>query len=204
MNVNNFDSFNIYCGPAVLSIFTNARVDDCAEEVMKVNKSFKVKGVYPGDLMKAGEAMGLEFKHIPSFTGRSIFWAGTVLVKLPPSQYLVATTKHYVALEVRDGNLYLCDNHSKSEIELQNSSRLGMKIENVWKVTKLRDYTKPHIVKTEFAAEKNGMAIDIRMVHTLSDQGIKIVPIGSFSVTQRYKEELREIAFSLMELADKV
>jgi hypothetical protein len=202
MEVNGFDSFNIYCGPAVLSIFTGARVDDCAEEIGKVTKAYTVKGVYVDDLMKAGEAMGLKFEEIPSFRDRSIFWAGTVLCKLPPSQYLVTIAKHYLALEVRDSSLYICDNHTKSEIELTNSSRLSQKIERVWKVTRVREYSKPRIVKTEFGAERSGSIVDVRAIHTMSDDGIKIIPLGSFQVNR--PSDLREIAFALMELADKI
>lgn len=201
MEVNNFDSFNIYCGPAVLSIFTGARVDDCAEEIQKISNAFKVKGVMTGDLMKAGEVMGLEFQEIPSFQGRSIFWAGSVLVKMPPCQYLVTIPRHYVALETKDASLYICDNHTKTEIELQNSSRLSQKIERVWKVTKVREYSKPTVVKSEYAVERNGMDVSVRLINTLSDGGIKIVPLGSFKVSS--PEGMREVAFKLMELSDE-
>lgn len=198
MNVNNFDSFNRYCGPAVLSIFTGATPDDCAEEIGKVLKSFKVTGVHPGDLMKAGEAMGLAFKNIPSFTDRSIFWAGTVMIKLPPSLYLVSTLTHYIALEVRDGSIYLCDNHTKTEIELQNSSRLGMKIQNCWSVKRAKAWSKPVPVKSEFGCQRNGDHIDIRQLVTYSDGAVKVNHCGHISITDKHL--LQEIAFSLMEL----
>lgn len=201
MEVNNFDSFNVYCGPSVLSIFTKARVDDCAEEIQKINKAFKVKGVYPADLMKAGEAMGLEFSEIPSFQSRSIFWAGSVLVKLPPAQYLVTIPKHYIALEVRDGSLYICDNHTKTEIELQNSSRLSQKIERVWKVTKLHEYVKPFPVKSEYFAAREGMDVLVSVKYDMSDGEVKLSHLGSFKVAS--PEGMREIAFKLMELADE-
>jgi len=191
----------IYRGPAVLSSFTGCNTDDCAEEVMKIDKSFKVKGVYPDTLMKAGNAMGLEFQENMAFQGRSLFWAGTVMVKMPPSIYLVTIPKHYIALEVRDGNLYICDNHTKQELELSNSSRLSQKIERVWKVIKVRPYHKPHIVKTEYAAERNGMDISIRKIDTLSDEGIKIHHLGSFKAAS--PSAIQDIAFALMELKDK-
>lgn len=201
MEVNNFDSFNIYCGPAVLSIFTGARVDDCADEIQKITSQARIKGVFPPDLMKAGEAMGLQFEEIPSFAGRSIFWAGSVLIKMPPCQYLVTIPKHYVALETKDSSLYICDNHTKREIELQNSSRLSQKIERVWKVIKVREYSKPIVVKSEYAVERSGVDISIRLIQTMSDEGIKIIPLGSFKVAS--PAGIQEVAFKLMELADK-
>lgn len=200
MDVNNFDSFNIYCGPAVLSIFTGARVDDCAEEIQKISNAFKVKGVHTQDLMKAGNAMGLEFQEIPSFEGRSIFWAGSVLIKLPPCQYLVTIPKHYIALETKDSNLYICDNHTKTEIELQNSARLSQKVERVWKVIKVREYSKPHVVKSEYEVERIGMDVFVKVINTLSDEGVKVIPLGSFRVSS--PAGIQEVAFKLMELAD--
>lgn len=200
MELNNFDSFNVYCGPAVLSIFTGARVDDCAEEIQKVNGAFKVKGVHTHDLIKVGEAMGLSFQEIPSFAGRSLFWAGSVLVKMPPCQYLVTIPKHYVALETKDASLYICDNHTKTEIELQNSARLSQKIERVWKVIKVREYSKPIVVKTEYEVERIGMDVLVKVINTLSDEGVKIIPLGSFRVSS--PAGIQEVAFKLMELAD--
>lgn len=201
MELNNFDSFNQYCGPAVLSIFTGARADDCAEEIQKINGAFKVKGVHTQDLIKAGQMMGLSFEEIPSFEGRSIFWAGSVLVKMPPCQYLVTIPRHYVALEVKDSTLYICDNHTKTEIELQNSSRLSQKVERVWKVTKVREYSKPIIVKREYAVERIGVDVYVKLINTLSDGGIKIVPLGSFKVAS--PADIQEVAFKLMELTDE-
>lgn len=177
-------------------------MDDCAEEIGKITNQFKIKGVMPDNLMKAGEAMGLKFEEIPSFQGRSIFWAGSVLIKMSPCQYLVTIPRHYVALEVRDSSLYICDNHTQSEIELQNSARLSQKIERVWKVTRVKAYSKPHIVKSEYAVERDGMHVSIKIIHTLSDDGIKIVPLGAFNIMS--PGGIQEVAFKLMELSDQL
>lgn len=201
MEVNNFDSFNIYCGPAVLSIFTGARVDDCAEEIQKISGAFKVKGVYPDDLMKAGNAMGLQFTENIAFTGRTIFWSASALVRMGNAKYLVTIPKHYIALEVRDGSLFICDNHTKTELELQNSSRLSQKVERVWRVDKVREYTRPVIVKTDYEVERAGMDILIEAVYTMSDGVVKRNSLGSFRTMS--PQGLREIAFKLMELSDK-
>lgn len=201
MELNNFDSFNTFCGPAVLSIFTGARVDDCADEIQKINGAFKVKGVHTHDLMKAGNAMGLAFEEIPSFEGRSIFWAGSVLIKMPPCQYLVTIPRHYIALETKDASLYICDNHTKTEIELQNSSRLSQKVERVWKVIKVRPYSKPIVVKLEYAVERMGPEILVKAIQTMSDGGVKILPLGRFNVIS--PSGFQEIAFELMKLGDK-
>lgn len=200
MNVNNFDSFNQFCGPAVLSIFTGNTADECADEIMAIDGSFKVKGVIPDTLMKAGVKMGLQFDEIPSFQGRSLFWAGSVLIKMPPTQYLVTIPKHYIALETRENSLYICDNHTKTEIELQNSARLSQKIERVWKVTRLFKYQKPFVVKSEFGCQMNGSLVSIRQIMTYSDESVKINPCGHITITDKHL--LQEIAFSLMELSN--
>ncbi len=201
MEVNNFDSFNNYCGPAVLSIFTGARADDCAEEIQKVNGAFKVKGVQPSDLIKAGQAMGLEFRDNEAFGGRSIFWTASAMAKMGPAKYLVTIPKHYIALEVRDGTIYICDNHTKTELELQNSARLSQKVEQVWRVIKVREYSRPIRVKTEYAVEMVGDNVDIWCINTLSDGGIKRTMLGSFKVPP-YQNSLQDIAFKIMELTN--
>ena len=201
MEVNRFDSFNQYCGPAVLSIFTGARVDDCAEEIQKVNGKHKITGVFSSDLMAAGVNMGLEFTENVGFQGRSIFWAGTVMCRMPDAQYLVTIPKHFIALEVRERKLYICDNHTKTELELQNSARLGQKIERVWKVTKVREYSRPTVVKTEYAADLVYKNVQVKVIQTLSDGGIKIHPLGTIAIPK--EEAIQEIAFAIMKLADK-
>ena len=192
---------NQFCGPAVLSIYTGCNTDDCAEEISKVTNQFKIRGVYPEDLMKAGTAMGLDFQEIPSFQGRSVFWAGSVLIKMQPSMYLVTIPKHYIAIEVRDQTIYICDNHTKQEIELQNSARLSQKIERVWRVIKVREYSRPHAVSYQFHAEMIGGSTYIKKVITMSDGGIKINTLGSIQATS--PTELQEIAFEIMKLAGK-
>jgi hypothetical protein len=201
MEVNNFDSFNIYCGPAVLSIFTKARVDDCAEEIGKVTNQYKVKGVTAENLITAGTAMGLNFQENQAFQGRSIFWSGTVMCRMPPAQYLVTIPKHFIALEVKNGAVYICDNHTKTELELQNSSRLSQKIERVWRVQVVRPYSKPTIVKTEFVAERVSNTVLVSAIHTMSDSALKKVPLGSISINR--PSDIGEIAFALMQLQDK-
>lgn len=192
---------SIYCGPAVLSIYTGCDTDVCAEEIGKVNHQFKIKGVLPKDLIAAGNVMGLDFKEIPSFENRSIFWAGSVLIKMPPAMYLVTIPKHYIALEVRDHTIYICDNHTKTEIELQNSARLSQKIERVWKVTKVSEYSRPHQVGYQFHAEIFGNDVHIKKVIKMSDDGVKIYPIGSFQFGEQ--SDLQEIAFEIMKLTGK-
>ena len=177
MEVNRFDSFNQYCGPAVLSIFTGARTDDCAEEIQKINGKHKITGVFASDLIAAGERMGLEFKENQAFQWRSIYWAGTVMARLADAQYLVTIPKHFIAMEVRAGKLFICDNHTKTELELQNSARLSQKIERVWKVTKVREYSRPTVVKTEYAADLTYKNVQVKCIQTLSDGGIKIHPL---------------------------
>ena len=192
---------NQFCGPAVLSIYTGCNTDDCAEEIGKVTKQFKIKGVLPSDLMAAGKAMGLDFQEIEGLAGRSIFWAGSVLTRMLPAMYLVTIPKHYIALEVRDQSIYICDNHTKQEIELQNSARLSQKIERIWRVTKVSNYSKPYAVKYQLHAEMIGGSTYIKKVITMSDGGIKINSLGSINATS--PTELQEIAYEIMKLTGK-
>lgn len=192
---------NIYCGPAVLSIYTGCTTDDCAEEIQKVNGKANIKGVYPPDLITAGSRMGLKFDLIESFNDRSIFWVASVLTKMEPAMYLVTIPDHYIALEVRDGRIYICDNHTKTELPLERSARLSQKIEKLWRVIKVREFFKARIVNTAFHAEILGKDTYIKQVHTMSDGGIKIVANGV--IYTNGTQHLQEIAFELMRLSGK-
>lgn len=125
----------------------------------------------------------------------------SALIKMPPAQYLVTVPHHYVALEIKDGSVFICDNHTKTELELQNSARLSQKVNNVWKVTKVREYSKPVPVKTEYAVERIASEVLLSCIQTLSDGGIKKIPLGKFQIPN--PAALQEIAFKLMELTDK-
>jgi hypothetical protein len=120
---------------------------------------------------------------------------------MPPTLYLVTIPKHYISLEVRDGSMYLCDNHTKQELEIQNSARLSQKVERIWKVTRIKEYHRPHVVHTQFHAEICFGRTEVKRVIKMSDGGIKVHPYGTINTDNQ--EELQEIAFEIMKVTGK-
>lgn len=174
---------NEYCGPAVLSIFTGANTDQCAAEITKVNGKHSITGVQPSDLIKAGQTMGLEFKENEAFIGRSLFWTASALVNFPGT-YLITIPRHYISIQVEsDRTILICDNHTKTPMDLQNSSRLSQKVERVWKVTKVFDWLPPEIQSEIIEVQILSSTVTIKNIIQYTDGGIKVRPLGSIFTT---------------------
>ena len=196
--------FNKFCGPAVLSIMTGHDTDECAYRISCVNGQHTVTGVHLQDLMQAGKAMGVQFEMWPYMEGRSLFFAASVMCKFK-TKFLVIVANHYIMLESDgEGQIFLCDNHTITPIDLKNSARLSQKIVKVVKVdTSNVKPPAPKPPKPTFISHK----YDVRYAHGLvnvtrqnhmSDNSIEYVPAGSFQVLSI--EDLQEIAFAIMEL----
>lgn len=192
---------NQYCGPAVLSIFTGLDTDFIAQQVTEITGRPKVTGVMPSDLIRVGEKLGLEFKENQAFQDRSLFWTASALVNFP-GNYLITIPNHYITLEVTIAKqIFICDNHTKIPMDLQNSSRLSQKVERVWKVTKVFDYVipeKPKLVSSITEAEFNGQMINFVKINKLSDGSFKRFIIGHIKIENTM--EIRMVTSNLIEL----
>ena len=193
---------NQYCGPAVLSIFTGLSTDTCADAISRVNGKHKITGVIPADLIKAGELLGIEIKKNEAFTGRSLFWSASAISHFVNTKWIIVVPKHYIAIEVdNEGNIQICDNHTKTPINLQNSARLSQKVEEVFKVTKVRDYIVPKLTSIEWEINFSGSRVLISRIHKFDDGTAKLYQMGSFEAPLD-KNQYQEIAFALMKLGE--
>lgn len=112
---------NKFCGPAVLSILTGKSTDECASVISRINGHYKVEGVQLPDLLKAADKLG--------FTNTKIEPAATLfgtLTRLASDEgmYIVTVTGHFVAIEVKEGKIYFCDNHTKEPMPAASSARM--------------------------------------------------------------------------------
>lgn len=192
--------FNKFCGPAALSILTGKNTDECADAITLVNGQYRVKGVMVHDLMKAGGILGLEFTPLLAYGGRSLFFTASTLSKTD-GRYLVLIPKHFIVLEVKDGNIQLCDNHTKQPIDLQNSARLMQRVEGVYRVT-LKPVPPPITkISSELSAEYVGGAIMVKRTIHYSDGTFKIYPSGSITLERK---EIADFSFKLIQLVEEV
>lgn len=190
---------NVFCGPAVLSIFTGLDTDTCAEAISKVNGQHTIKGVTPIDLIAAADKLGVEIKKNDAFQGRSLFWTASALVHFPKSMWCIVIPRHYIAIEVQEnGTIQICDNHTKEPIDLQNSARLSQRVEAVYKVKRVREYIKPFVVSEELVVEEMFGSVSIYNKQVYNTGEDKIKGLGDILTTDR--DVLQQIAFKLMEL----
>ena len=134
--------FNKFCGPSVLSILTGKSTDECARVISKINNTYDVKGVLLTDLLNAAKQLG--FKTTDMNLGQqSLFGALVSIAPKGNAQYIVTLTNHFVCVEVTDGKLYFCDNHTKEPIPAASSARLSMQVLFIHKVEKDYNYVEP-------------------------------------------------------------
>lgn len=192
---------NKFCGPAVLSIMTGHDSDECAYRISCVNGQHNVTGVHLSHLMAAGEKMGLKFQQMQYFENRSLFFTASVLCKMN-GMYVVVVANHYVMLEVKDGVIEICDNHTKTPMDLKNSARLSQKVHQVVKVDNsnvIPPRVKPTVVSMSYSVTRsNYNYIKIIRHSKMSDDTVKPEEIASVPVYEN--KDLQEIAFALMEL----
>jgi hypothetical protein len=136
--------FNKFCGPSVLSILTGRSTDECARVISKINGHYNVTGVLLSDLLKAANKLGYQTADM-GYSGSSLFM---VLHRIAPygnAQYIVTLQNHFVCIEVADGKMYFCDNHTKEPIPAASSARLSTQVVNIHRVVRDPNFVEPVI-----------------------------------------------------------
>lgn len=190
--------FNQFCGPAALSVLTGRNTDECAYAISCVNGQYKVKGVTTPDLVKAADRLGFNLREV-QVPGRSLFMVASILSHAE-GQYVVVVPKHFVVIEVKDGSIQLCDNHTKQPIKLQNSARLSQKVEQVLKAEAKPYVAPPREVDSNYVAEYRNNRIQIERNIKYSDGTERSVVMGSIDILDR--KHIQDIAFAMMGLTE--
>ncbi len=191
--------FNQFCGPAVLSVLTGRNTDDCAYAISCVNGNYKVKGVLVPDLILAADRLGYELREV-QVPGSSLFMIASVLSHAE-GQYIIVVPKHYVIIEVKDGVIQLCDNHTKTPIKLQSSARLSQRVEKVLKAVVKPQVEIPREVSSEYVTEYRNNRIYVERCINYSDNSTRNVTMGSLEILD--KKHIQDIAFTIMKLTEE-
>lgn len=126
---------NTWCGPAVLSVFTGRDTDYCANILSQISGRSKITYVETEHLIKAFERMRCDVKDI-KFSGTTLYGVLSGLAQnRNTAKYAVLVTKYVVAIEVNDGKVYICDNHTKEPMNAIGSARLSQRVVKVLEVT---------------------------------------------------------------------
>ena len=133
---------NIYCGPAALSVITGYDTDEIAKEILRVRgKGYlpanSVTGAYMSELKAVLERLDCEAQNQFIIKG-SLYWLLSTQLN-GPAWYIVSVPGHFVTIQViSNTEKYLCDNHTKHQINAGMSARLGQQVFEVLKLTRLR------------------------------------------------------------------
>jgi len=126
---------NEFCGPSCISAIAGINTDEASAVLSSITGRSKITGVYPSELEKAFNILGYNVEGIPSLAGSTIF-SSLFQLHGKDGYYVFTIPGHFVAIELNGNHKYICDNHSKSPINVSSSARLGQRVQRVVKVTK--------------------------------------------------------------------
>jgi hypothetical protein len=135
MNTNLKDinfGFNTFCGPSVMSALTGKSTDECAAVISAVSGRQEIRAVSTAHLIEAFRRLRFDMKQIDKM-GYSLF-SNLSYLSRSDGMYIVMVPKHVVAIEVRENQIWLVDNHSKQPVDASASARLTQKCEAVYKI----------------------------------------------------------------------
>ena len=137
MNSVNFGA-NQFCGPSVISAIAGINTDEAVAVVISTSdrKRKIVTGLYMYELKAAFKELGFECSDvIPS--ARTVFGCLYSISRSSGNGYYVFMVPgHFIAIELNGEHKFICDNRSKTPVNAAASSRLGMKVNLIIKVTK--------------------------------------------------------------------
>lgn len=148
---------NTFCGPAVLSVLTGESTDRCAAVISSVSGRKEIKAVNRAHLKEAFKRLKFDVE-TTAHSGSSLYG---VLYRMHRQNglYVVFVPHHVVAVEVAGDDIFICDNHSKTPLDIRQSARLLQKVEEVWKVF---PHPLPKLVREEIKIIKYLYGLDVR------------------------------------------
>lgn len=183
---------NQYCGPSVLSVLTGENTDRCAAVISAVSGKQTIKAVEKGHLREALKRLRFTVEDTV-FRGSTLYSTLHMMHKRE-GKYVVFVPEHVIAIEVTSKDIYICDNHTKTPIDVKQSARLAQRVIDVWKVVAKEP---PILLRSEITVTNlyNKIQIGRNNIYKNPEDNNR-EELGSF----RYKDmrELRQI-ISLLE-----
>jgi hypothetical protein len=130
--INQVHGKNIYCGPAVLSSITGLSTDEIATRINR-NRAlpdyYEVTGAYLHELKQVLTDLNFPSQEVPYYSDSSVF---NVLSTIKQDGYYIALIgplrPHFLLLEKKGNNRFLCDNHTKTPMRAEGSARLSQRV----------------------------------------------------------------------------
>jgi hypothetical protein len=182
---------NKYCGPAFLSAITGKDTDECANILSEISGKRNITYTEVGHLIKAMERLRFKAEKQKLFS-YSLYGNLTHFVK-QDGMYMIIVPRHVVGVQIKEGQIYLVDNHTTHPIDAAASARLTQRVEQAYKIV-----PKPSkkLIRTEISVEDNGGYLDIKAheIYELEEDN-EIINLGYVRI--RSDKELKEILESL-------
>lgn len=140
---------NKYCVPAVISILTGKSTDEAERAIRRVYPQYNGRELEVSIIVRVISSLNMKAESIETLNDASLFITFHYISK-QDGMYLVLVPKHIVAIEVKKNKVFLCDNHTKEPISAESSSRLGQKVNRIYKIVEL---PKPKILFVESKAD---------------------------------------------------
>lgn len=124
---------NTYCGPAALASIFCITPRDAAAVIRDVTGKTKVFGVHQRDIKHAVRELGGTLTQLNPSGPR--VHLDDFAKTLADGVYLVCVTGHYVALEVIDKTIEVCDNHTIYPRDVARYSMRRKCVKTAWRIT---------------------------------------------------------------------
>lgn len=188
---------NQYCGPSVLSSLTGESTDRCAAVISAVSGKKEIKAVQKTHIVEALKRLRFSVENLDG--GSTLFG---VINRLhdKDGMYIIFVPSHVVAIEVKNEEIYICDNHTKTPIDIRQSARLTQRVDSVLKVVAKNP---PKFVRSEIKIllwpNGNNAQLQKLNIYENSDDNT-LIQIGQL----RYDSyrELQEIINKLKEISE--
>lgn len=186
---------NQYCGPSALSAITGLGTDECASMLSRITGRAKIVGIGITDMLQALHTWRYTTEWIKALNGASLYFTLTVLHAKGDGIYLVQVPGHYITIEIKDKQPYICDNHTRSPINAASSARLMQNIVYVYKVVAKKE---PKLIDRKVVIIEGINMLSIKIKHEFDDPTDNMIyEVGQ--IRFRDKEDRNKIKLALME-----
>lgn len=137
MSLNNVTfGVNQFCGPSVLSVMTGKSTDYCAAVIQGISGEKTIKAVEFNHIVEAFNKLGFDCNPV-RVLGQTLYGTLSSLANGLPGngKYIIGVPRHVVAVEIVEGEILLCDNHTKHPINAAGSARLMQRVDVVYKLS---------------------------------------------------------------------
>lgn len=182
---------NKYCGPAFLSAITGRDTDDCARILSEISGKREIKAIEVKFLITALNRLRFNAEKQKLFANS--LYGNLMQFAKSDGIYMIIVPHHVVGVEVKEGKIYLVDNHTLSPIDAGASARLIQRVEHAYKIIPRPE---KKYLRTELRVDDRAGYIDIKATEVYEqDEDNQEINLGFIRV--RNDKEFAEILSKL-------